>query len=505
MNHSSTVVVLAALAISLSATGARAAPTKAKEAATKAKETATKAKETAKKSVVLMAVPFTVVGDADAWVGFAAPEEITDLFAQEDNGAWVASKQIDAALRRKDLQLYDAADREVALPLARALGATDLIVGVVGGKEKTVTIKAQRWSVLQKLQVREAQVSGATERLPALLQELAVKLLDVSPKTLPMTLSAAALQQGTDCWRRLVRYPLQPRAGIPPPFDKAELAENHCRLAIKADPQFGQAHAGLAILKALRGDSAGAKAELAAGARQDRFEPWLPIAESFALRQGGEVAASRKPLEETLKEHPGYLLAAAYLAEDRLEAQDYKGALDAWDRFLKRAPSHPYALGQKGKVLGYLHRDAEAMALTRQALDVDPGDAELLVELGSRQLDAKKLPEAEASLRAAMEARPPRPLAWLRLGYVYLVQGRYKEAHEVLIEGTTYAYRDDEARTRGGFFVDLGLVAAMQSKDDEVIAYLSQAKAEGYGKLPCDAPQLASQHGKPAFDSLCKQ
>jgi|GEM_PF-2642486 len=491
MNQSFVVRAGALLAISFSASGALAAPAKPRE--------------TPKKDVVLMAVPFSVDDGAGAWVGFAAAEEITDLFAQENNGAWVASKQTDAALRRKDLQLYDATDLEVALPLSRALGATDLVVGQIAASEKTITIKGQRWSVVQKVQVREAQVSGAPERLPALIQELAQKLVDLSPKIVPMTISAAALEQGAECWRRLVRYPLQPRAGIPPPLDKASQIETHCQLALKGDPQFGQAHAGLAILKALRGDTVGAKAEIAAGQHKDRFEPWLPIAESFTLRQGGEVAASRKPLEDALKSHPGYLLAASYLAEDRMEAQDYTDALAAWDLFLKRSPSHPYALGQKGKVLGYLHRDAEAMALTRQALDVDPGDAELLIELGSRQLDAKKLPEAEASLRAAMEARPPRPLAWLRLGYLYLVQGRYRQAHEVLIEGTTYAYRDDEARTRGGFFVDLGLVAAMQSKDDEVIAYLSQAKAEGYGRLPCEAPQLASQHGKPAFDALCKQ
>ncbi len=259
----------------------------------------------------------------------------------------------------------------------------------------------------------------------------------------------------------------------------------------------------MAVLDAIKGDAAGAREELKAARSKGRFDSWTALAESFADRRAGDAEASRAALEAALKERPGFLTAASYLAEDRMAAADYKGAIEAWDRFLKRAPHHPYALGQEAKALGYLHKDREALTLTREALDLDPGDPELLIELASRQIDAQQNTEAENTLQKAMEARPPRPLAWLRLGYLYIKENRPKDARDTLVEAITYAYRDDESRTRASIFADLALVAGMLNNETDAEQYLQQAKAEGYGKLPCDAPQLKGFKGKPAFDALC--
>ncbi len=488
----------AVVAVLFSAAAARAAPVK----------------ETPRKEVVLLAVPFTADDDASAWAGFAASEELTDLFSQEDRGAWVSSKQLDAALRRKDLQLYDAGDLEVALPLARTLGATDVIAGAIqlgdGDQQVTVvgpkkiTLHAERWSAAAKARLREASVSGPIEQLPQLVQQLGVKLLDLSPKTKLASTNVAALEAASRCWRGLVRYPIQPRAGIPPPLDGREGLLAECEKAEKADPRLAWAQAGAAILHALEGHLGDAQAAAKSSERSDRFEAWSYIAESFVARRADDAAGSLAALERGLKLRPGFLLAASYLAEDRMDAGDYQAASAAWDRVLKRAPDHPYALGQKAKALGYLHKDRDALSLTRRALDFDPGDPELLIELGSRQLDAGDRAGAEQSLRAAMEARPPRPIAWLRLGWLYILENRPRDARDTLLEAVTYAYRDDEARTRAGLFADLALVAGMENKEHEALEYLQQARSEGYGKLPCDAPQLKGLRGKAAIEEVCK-
>jgi tetratricopeptide (TPR) repeat protein len=198
------------------------------------------------------------------------------------------------------------------------------------------------------------------------------------------------------------------------------------------------------------------------------------------------------------------LLALAYLGEDRLDMEDYRGAVDAWDRFLKRAPHHPHAMAQKGKALGYLKQNREALSLTRQALDFDPGDPELLIELGSRLIDAGELQEAESSLRTAMEARPQRPLAWVRLGYLYLRQKRVQDAHDLLVEGVNYAVQDDEGRTRAVAFLDLAQIAALQNQPKKAIEYLGAARSEGLKKLPCDVPAFAPLKGQPEFTAVCK-
>ena len=463
-----------------------------------------KVKETPKKDVVLLAVPFTTGEDDASWAGFAASELLTDLFSQEDRGAWVSSKQLDAALRRKDLQLYDASDLEVALPLARTLGATDVVSGTIESGEKGLTFHAERWSVAAKAKLREASVSGPIDKLPELVQQLGLQLLDLSPKTRLPSTDAKAIEAASRCWKGLVRYPLQPRAGIPPPLDGREGLLAQCEQAEKLDPRLAWARAGAAILHALENHLGDAAGEAKEAQRSDRFEAWGYIADSFVARRAGDAKGSQLALERALKARPGFLLAASYLGEDRMDAADYKGAIAAWDRVLKRSPEHPYALGQKAKALGYLHQDREALALTRRALDFDPGDPELLIELGSRQLDAGDRAGAEQSLRSAMEARPPRPIAWLRLGWLYILENKPREAHDTLIEAVTYAYRDDEARTRAGLFADLALVAGMENKEHEAAEYLQEAKKQGYGQLPCNAPQLKGVRGKASIEAICK-
>jgi len=462
-----------------------------------------KAKETPKKNVVALVVPFSVDADDGVWTGFAAAEVITDLYAQDDVGSWISSKQLDSALRRKDLQVYDASDIEVALPLAKSLGATDLVLGQAVRAEGKLRIQAERYNVVTKEMTRQETVTGTDAELPALAAQLAQKLLDVSPKLAPMTTNAKALQEAANGWLDLVRYPLQPRAGNVPPLDKADAIAAHFQAALQADPAFGWAHAGSAILKALKGETGPARAEAKSAQRKGHFDAWLAIADSFAARRAGDAGGSHGALEAALKARPGFLMAASYLAEEKMEAEDYKGAAAAWDRVLKRAPRHPYALGQKAKALGYLHQDRDALALTRQALDIDPGDPELLIELASRMIDAQQNQEAEATLRQAMEARPPRPLAWLRLGYLYIKENRMQDAHDTLIESLTYAYRDDEARTRGLVFQDLAIVAGAQGNYTEAVQYLQQAKSEGAKKLPCAVPELKSFHGKAEFDAVC--
>ena len=459
-----------------------------------------KPKEVSKGSVVALVVPFSVGEDVPDWAGFAAQELITDLFSQQGDGSFVSSKQLDSVLRRKDLQLYDASDLDVALPIAKALGATDLIVGELKKENGKLVATARRIVVGAKSASRTVSATG--EDLAGICVELTDKLLDARTKLGPMTTNPKALEQATLCWQELVRYPLQPRLGTIPPLDHADAIEARCKAAVDADPKLGWARAGMAILLSLRDQGAQGRTE-AKESQKGRFNAWGYIAEAFAARRMGDLPAAKAALEWGIKERAGFLLAVGYLAEDRMEADDYKGAVAAWDRYLKRAPHHPFALAQKGKALGYLKKDREALSLTRQALDFDPGDPELLIELGSRLIDAKQNQEAEGALRQAMDARPPRPLAWLRLGWLYLQQKKIQDAHDILVEAVTYAYREDEARTRGLAFVDLAEVAALQGKPNEALEYLGAARAEGIKKLPCNAEELQSLKAKPEFAQFC--
>src|SRR5439155_10173802 len=104
-------------------------------------------------------------------------------------------------------------------------------------------------------------------------------------------------------------------------------------------------------------------------------------------------------------------------------------------------------------------------------------------------------------LRQALEIYPPRPLAKLRLGYLYLRQKRGRDARDTLTEAATEAWREDEARTRGLAFADLARVAGLEGNLEEALEFLAAARAEGAPrKLPCNEPELKAFRGKPEFD-----
>ena len=78
---------------------------------------------------VVLVVPPAPHGDAPEWASFAVAEVVTDQVAQSSQSTWISLKQLDFVLRRRDLRLADVSDPEIALPLARTLGATDVVVG----------------------------------------------------------------------------------------------------------------------------------------------------------------------------------------------------------------------------------------------------------------------------------------------------------------------------------------------------------------------------------------
>ncbi|MBS2025825.1 MAG: hypothetical protein JST92_25775 [Deltaproteobacteria bacterium] len=462
------------------------------------------AKEGPRKSSVVLVVPFSTGEDVPEWAGFALAELITDQFSQQADGSFVSSKQLDSVLRRKDLQLYDAADPEVAEPLAKALGATDLILGDVQRANGKLQITARRIVVGAGKESRILKEEATLETLPTAGATLAENLFDLKLKAGPMTANSKALEEASKCWLELVRHPLQPRVGTVAPLENADAVKGHCKAALEADPKFGLPRAGLAVLTCMLAKPADGRAD-AVEARVGRFNAMSYVAEAYCARREGNAAAARAALEAGIKARPGFLLALGYLGEEKMDMEDWKGALEAWDRYLKRAPNHPFALGQKAHALARLSRNVEALATTREALAFDPEDPELLIELASRQIDAKQEGEAENTLRKVMAARPPRPLAWLRMGYLYMKQNRAAEAKDVLTEAVTYAYREDEARVRGQAFADLAVVSGMQNNYNDAVQYLAAAKAEGLKdqKLPCGALEFKAYKGKPEFDAVC--
>ena len=450
-------------------------------------------------------LPFVSSAEGGEWTGMAMAESVLDFIAQVNEDNFLTIKQLDAVLRPRDLKLTDAAALvKRAGELGLALGATDLITGEVGHKGDIWTVEARRIRVPSGSVVKTSKVQGSKAVLPLLTRKLAGELMGATTKVPPPSKDQRALDQSAQCSGTLARQSLSPLAkGI---LDEATVAtaEEHCRAALAIDPSLGLARAGLAVALACRGKYEEAAAE-AQKARESRFVPLAVLAESFALRRSGNLTGARSLLDDAVAARPGFLHALGYLGEDRIETGDASSAKVDFERYLKRAPAHPWASARLGYALSKLGKKEEAIKLTQQALAKDPGDPELSIELASRLIDAGKDQEAEPHLRLAMDATPPRNLAGLRLGYLYLRSKRTKDAKALFNRVVAAATRTDESRVRAVAQADLARVAAAEGNFEEAVQHLGAAREEGMRKLPCEEPAFQKWKGKPELDEACKE
>lgn len=453
----------------------------------------------------VLVLPFTSPGEGAAWTGVAVAESVIDFVAQVNQDNFLTLKQLDSVLRPRDLKLSDgAALAKHAVELGRALGATDVIVGEVGHKGDIWTIEARRLGVPGGTLIKASKVQGPKAVLPLLTKKLAGELASTTTKVPPPSKSQKALDEAAHCTGLLARQSLSPRAkGV---LDEAVVkeAEEHCRAAIELDPALGLARAGLAVALVCKGQYEEARRE-AQLARKSRFVPLAVLAESFALRRSGSAAAARTVLDDAVVSRPGFLHALGYLGEDRIETADAASAKVEFERYLKRAPGHPWASAKLAYALARLGKKAEAVRLTEQALAKDPGDPELSIELASRLIDDGKLQDAEPHLRTAMDASPPRTLAGLRLGFLYLKSKRYKDAKDLFNRVVAAATRTDESRVRAVAQADLALIAAHEGSFEEAVQRLGAARDEGLRKLPCDDAAFEQWKGKPELVEACKE
>ena len=453
----------------------------------------------------VLALPFTPAGKAGEWVGIAGAEAVLDALAQQNQASFLTLKQLDAVLRRRGLRLTEPSLQQQAQSLARALGADELYTGTVtvDGDHALVEGKRSRVQAGGFATLKTTSESGPLTSLPALLTQVAVALIGSSARLAPITASVRALEQASRCAELLDRQSIAPRAI--PALSAAQLdtVESYCASAISLDPAFGLAHAYQSIIHSLRGQAAEAKRE-ADLSQAGRWVPMGTLAAWFAARRAGDLAGARSALALSVMDHPGFLHAIGYLAEECQELANDSCTLGWWTTYLARSPGHPFATARAARTLAKLGRKEEALALTQRALDRDPGDAELQIELASRHLDAGNAPEAETLLLQALAQRPPRPLAHLRLGWLYLGQNKLGPAREHLKSCVALAVGQDEARTRALAWADLAQLAGREDDREGAVEALSAARRASLRKLPCGAPELAKWRGKADFDSVCE-
>jgi tetratricopeptide (TPR) repeat protein len=447
-------------------------------------------------------LPFATTGSAPREAGLAAAESIVDVVVQQNLDNFVTLKQLDAVLRRRDIPVDAPNLYERSGELAKALGATELVLGEVSEEGGKVRVSGKLIAMPGGAVKREAEGQGLKNELPRLLHKLGLDLLQATTRIGPMTTHARALLDAAGCEAALARQSLGAHSKATLKPDQLERAEKLCKAALKDDPKLALAKAGLAVTLAVRGKFGEAKS-LAQSAEEGRFVPLAVLAESYADRGLNDAKGWKVALQNSISERPGFLHALGYLAEDAMERGDDKAALELFSQYLERSPNHPWAMSKKARELARNGQQDEAIELSEKALALNPGDPELLIETASRYLDAGRDSRAEPLLRQAMTAAPPRPLAALRLGYLYIRTHKLPQAREALETCLRMATREDEAKTRGIAHADLARVAAKQNRYPDAVTELEAARKEGNERLPCQEPELQRWKDRPELKRVC--
>lgn len=316
----------------------------------------------------------------------------------------------------------------------------------------------------------------------------------------PDTASGEAMEAYLQCYRIIINQPMGLRKSHTIEPSKVTRARTSCLAAVKTDPEFAAAWATLSVVYSLSFRKDDAARTLGKAARAEGYLAFARIARYWwATRFGGNQEGALV-LQETIERHPGALIFLTYLGEHLNITRRYAEAEETWQRYLALVPASPFALAQQGYSLARLGKLDQAIDLTMQANLIDADSLELKLELASRLVDAKRLKQAEDLLTPMTKNRRVFGEVLLRLGYVYLLQGRDAEAEAMLARALAMARGPHEWRTRGRTRYDLAIVMARKGKLAEAEEHLLEAAREGFMmrellRANADLKPLASRPG----------
>jgi TolB-like protein/DNA-binding winged helix-turn-helix (wHTH) protein/Tfp pilus assembly protein PilF len=207
-------------------------------------------------------------------------------------------------------------------------------------------------------------------------------------------------------------------------------AEEHFRRAIRLDPQYALAHAGLAecrirreeasaaALRAVELDPASAEARIALG--------WVELYKNFNVSAGGRAFRSAVQLD------PNYASAHHSYGEFLAMMGQFEEAIVEKRRAVMLDPLSARFRGALVEVLALAGRDDAARTEMQRLLDLRPDSP--LTHLSLAEIHLRKDRYGEAIRELQIYAKHGDDPILGRLGYAYAKSGRRKDAEQILAE-----------------------------------------------------------------------
>src|SRR3984885_5706966 len=244
-------------------------------------------------------------------------------------------------------------------------------------------------------------------------------------------------------------------------------------------------------------------------------------------QEGQQLA--RDAVERALTLDPN--LPEANIQMGRIKRQvdlDFAGADFSIQRAIALEPGVPENLGQAAFMAELFGRFDEALTLDRQALELDPLNAEIWEYLAENRFYAGQLDEAVADIRKALELNADTWGSPIILGEIYLLQGRPQDAlresertpaaFHIITSAMAYhalgREKESDASLRqlieklhSSAAFSIATVYAFRNQRDEAFQWLDRAYAQrdgGLTFLKID-PLLKNLHSDPRYTAFLKK
>ncbi|HEY6350899.1 MAG TPA: protein kinase [Candidatus Angelobacter sp.] len=162
-------------------------------------------------------------------------------------------------------------------------------------------------------------------------------------------------------------------------------------------------------------------------------------------------------------------LAPAHVALGRIQEAtgDREGAIREFEKALQLDPTDDATMTALSRAYDSAGRFLQAEALLKDAVRRS-GISVNYAYLGKFYWDHADYAQAESAFHNAIELAPDNPLSYYSLGGVYLAEGKYKEAEDILTRGIVI-------RPTAGAYANLALARQYQGHYDEAAAMFQKA------------------------------
>jgi tetratricopeptide (TPR) repeat protein len=208
---------------------------------------------------------------------------------------------------------------------------------------------------------------------------------------------------------------------------------------------------------------------------------------------------------------------------------DWAGANTSYQRAVELEPGNPEGVRSAAVSAAELGRFDEAVKLARQAVDLDPLNADSWDNLGNIEFYAGQLDQAAADTKKALELNPDHWFGSIDLSRIYLLQERAQDAlpeiehvHYATYRAHLYALtyyalgrtKESDAalselitKYHASNAFEIATIYAFRNQTDEAFEWLDRAYAQRDPSLMSTKmePLLNSLHNDPRFAALLKK